>query len=109
MRTKVRRDESDDRSIIGKLGDIVEGTRNGVYGYYVAIMSESARKLHEVLKRLTCAELTQEGDSEAVIFLSHQNAISMAEDLRVLVGARKRPDLTVEQRRWKAARVLKVR
>lgn len=109
MRAKVRPDESGDRSIIGKLGDIVEGTLNGVHGYYMSVMYDSARKLHEVLKTFRYAQVTQEGDSEAVIFLSHDNAMSRAEDLRVAINARKRPNLTGEQRQQKAARVLQVR
>lgn len=72
-------------------------------------MYESARKLHTVLKTLRCAEVTQEGDTEAVIFLSHQNAMSLAEDLRSAIKVRKRPNLSVEQRQQKAVRVLQVR
>lgn len=109
MRAKVRLDDSGDSSIIGKLGDILAGTRNGLPGYYVSLMYDSPRKLHEVLKRFRCADVAQEGDSEAVIFLSPQNAMSRADDLRVAINARKRPTLTVEQRRWKALRVLQVR
>ena len=108
MEVKVKLDESGDRSIIGKLGDIVEGTLNGLPGYYVSFMYDSPRKLHEVLKTFS-GEVTQEGDSEAVIFLSHESAIARAEDLRVAINARKRPSLTIEQRLHKAASVLQVR
>lgn len=109
MKAKVRPDESGDRSITGKLGDIVEGTLCGVHGYYISLMYAGARKLSEVLKAFGCARITQRGDSEAVIFLSHDNAMSRAVDLRVAINARKRPTLTVEQRQQKAARVLRVR
>jgi hypothetical protein len=109
MRAKVRPDDSGDRSITGKLGDIVEGTLHGARGYYVSLMYAGARKLSEVLKAFGCARVTQRGDSEAVVFISHDNAISRAEDLRVAINARKRPTLTVEQRAWKAVRVLQVR
>lgn len=109
MRAKVRPDDSGDKSITGKLGDIVEGTLNGDHGYYVALMYTGARKLEAVLKSFRCAHVTQRGDSEAVIFLSHDNAMSRAEDLRVAINARKRPTLTTEQRLQKAGRVLQVR
>lgn len=109
MRAKVRPDDSGDKSIAGKLGDIIEGTLDGVQGYYVSLMYVSARKLGEVLKSFRCARLTQRGDSEAVIFISHDNAMSRAEDLRVAINARKRPTLTGEQRQQKALRVLQVR
>jgi hypothetical protein len=109
MWAKVRRDESGDKSIIGKLGDIVEGTLHGTHGYYVSLMYAGERKLGEVLKGFGCARITQRGDTEAVIFLSHDNAMSRAEDLRVAINARKRPALTVEQRLSKAARMLQVR
>jgi hypothetical protein len=109
MRTTARRDESGDRSITGKLGDIVEGTLTGVHGYYVSFMYPSARKLRAVLKSFRFARVTQRGDSEAVIFLSRCHAMSRAEDLRVAINARKRPTLTTEQRRQKAARMLQVR
>lgn len=98
MQAKVRPDESGDRSIIGKAGDVVEGTLTGVHGYYVSLMYAGARKLGEVLKGFRCARVTQRGDSEAVIFLSHENAMSRAEDLRVAINAKKRPTLTGEQR-----------
>ncbi|HEV7746394.1 MAG TPA: hypothetical protein VGO56_15465 [Pyrinomonadaceae bacterium] len=109
MKAKVRRDESGDRSIIGKQGDIVEGTRSGDYGYYVSLIFDSRRKLKEVLKRFRCGEVTQEGDSEAVVFVSHENAMSRAQDLRVAINARKLPNLTIEQRQRKALSVLHVR
>ena len=109
MRAKVRPDESGDRSILGKHGDIVEGSLNGVHGYYVSLMYAGARKLGEVLKKFRSAQLTQRGDSEAVVFLSHDNALSRAEDLRVAINARKRPNLTVAQRARKAVSVLQVR
>jgi hypothetical protein len=109
MRAKVRPDDSGDKSITGKLGDIVEGTLNGEHGYYVSLMYASARKLRAVLETFRCAQVTQRGDSEAVFFISHENAMSRAEDLRVAINARKRPSLTGEQRQQKAARVLQVR
>lgn len=109
MRAKVRPDDSGDKSITGKLGDIVEGTLHGVHGYYVSLMYAGARKLHAVLETFRCAQVTQRGDSEAVIFISHDNAMSWAEDLRVAINARKRPSLTCDQRERKAARVLLVR
>jgi hypothetical protein len=109
MRAKVKPDDSGDRAIIGKAGDIVEGTLHGVRGYYVSLMYAGARKLGEVLKIFICARVTQRGDSEAVIFLSHDNAMSRAEDLRVAINARKRPNLTIEQRALKAMKVLQVR
>ena len=102
MQAKVRLDESGDRSITGKLGDIVEGTLKGVRGYYVSLMYAGARKLQAVLKSFRCAQVTQRGDSEAVIFLSHANAMSQAEDLRVAINARKRPALSFDQRQRKA-------
>ena len=43
MRAKVRPDDSGDRSIIGKVGDIVEGTFNGIHGY----QGQEAAKSHE--------------------------------------------------------------
>jgi hypothetical protein len=109
MQAKVRLDESGDRSIIGKAGDIVEGTLTGAHGYYISLMYAGARKLGEVLKSFRRAQVTQKGDSEAVIFLSHENAMSRAEDLRVAINARKRPTLTIEQRARKAVSVLRVR
>jgi hypothetical protein len=109
MRAKVRPDDSGDKSITGKLGDIVEGTLNGDHGYYVSLMYAGARKLRAVLETFRCAQVTQRGDSEAVIFLSHDKAMSRAEDLRVAINARKRPTLTGEQRQQKALRVLQVR
>lgn len=109
MRAKVRADDSGDRSITGKLGDIVEGTLHGVHGYYVSLIYAGARKLRAVLETFRCAQETHRGDSEAVIFLSHDNAMSRAEDLRVAINARKRPSLTGEQRQQKALRVLQVR
>jgi hypothetical protein len=109
MQTKTRLNDCRDKAIIGKLGDIISGTRNGVAGYYVSLLFATARKLHEVLKRFRCAEITAEGDTEAIIFLSRENALSRAEDLRVAIKARKRPTLSVEQRKRKAVRVLFVR
>lgn len=109
MRTKTRLNDCRERAIIGKFGDIIRGTRNGVAGYYVSLMFATARKLHEVLKRFKCAEITAEADTEAVIFLSRENAFSRAEDLRVAIKARKRPTLSIEQRNRKAATVLLVR
>jgi hypothetical protein len=109
MRAKVRPNDSGDRSITGKLGDIVEGTLHGAHGYYVSLMYSGARKLLAVLKTFRCARVTQQGESEAVIFLSHENAMSRAEDLRVAINARKRPTLTVQQRASKAVKVLQVR
>jgi len=109
MQAKVRPDDSGDRSIIGKLGDIVGGTLNGVPGYYVSLMYESRRKLTEVLKRFGSGKITQEGDSEAVIFFALETAMNQAQDLRVAINARKRPNLTIEQRLRKAVSVLQVR
>jgi len=109
MWAKVRPDDSGDRSITGKLGDVVEGTLAGVHGYYVSLMYAGAWKLREVLKSFSCAQVTQRGDTEAVIFISHENAMSLAEDLRIDINARKRPKLTVEQRALKAMKVLQVR
>jgi hypothetical protein len=109
MQTRTRLDECRDKAIIGKLGDIISGTRNGVAGYYVSLMFATARKLHEVLKRFRCAEITAEGDTEAIMFLSRETALSRAEDLRVAIRARKRPNLSLEQRYKKAIGVLKVR
>jgi hypothetical protein len=109
MQTKTRLNDCRDKAIIGKLGDIVSGTRNGVAGYYVSLIFATARKLHEVLKRFRCAEITAEGDTEAIIFLSRENALSRAEDLRTTIKARKRPNLSFEQRRRKAGKVLQVR
>jgi hypothetical protein len=109
MRAKVRPDDSGDKSITGKLGDIVEGTLNGDHGYYVSLMYAGARKLRAVLETFRCAQVTQRGDREAVIFISHENAMSWAENLRVAINARKRPTLTGEQRQQKALRVLQVR
>jgi len=109
MRAKVRPDDSGDRSITGKLGDIVEGTLQGTHGYYVSLIYAGAWKLREVLKGFSCAQVTQRGDSEAVVFISHENAMSRADDLRVAINARKRPNLTIEQRARKAVNVLHVR
>jgi hypothetical protein len=109
MQAKTRLNDCRDKAIIGKLGDIISGTRNGVAGYYVSLMFATARKLHQVLNRFGCAEITAEGDSEAIIFLSHENALSRAEDLRAAIKARKRPTLSIQQRNRKAMRVLHVR
>jgi len=109
MQTVTRLNDCREKAIIGKLGDIISGTRNGISGYYVSLMFATTRKLHEVLKRFRCAEITEEGDTEAIIFLSHENALRRAEDLRVAIKARKRPMLSIEQRKQKAARVLSVR
>jgi hypothetical protein len=109
MQTKTRLNDCREKAIIGKLGDIVSGTRNGIAGYYVGLLFATARKLHEVLKRFKCGEITAEGDTEAVLFLSRENALSRAEDLRTAIKARKRPKLTTEQRRGKAVKVLQVR
>lgn len=109
MQTKTRFNDCREKAIIGKLGDIISGTRNGVAGYYVSLMFGTARKLHEVLKRFKCAEITAEGDTEAIIFLSRENALSRAEELRVVIKARKRPNLSSQQRQKKAMGVLKVR
>lgn len=109
MQTKTRLDDCRDKAIIGKLGDIISGTRNGVAGYYVSLMFATARKLHEVLKRFRCAEITAEGDSEAIMFLTRETALSRAEDLRAAIKARKRPNLSIEQRQGKAVKVLQVR
>jgi hypothetical protein len=109
MQTKTRLNDCREKAIIGKLGDIISGTRNGVSGYYVSLLFATARKLHEVLKRFRCAEITAEGDTEVIIFLSRENALRRAEDLRVAIKARKRPTLTIEQRNRKAVRVLFVR
>lgn len=108
MQTKTRRNDCREKAIIGKVGEIIIGTRNGISGYYVSLLYATARKLHEVLKRFGC-DITAEGDTEAIIFLSHENALSRAEDLRVAIKARKRPNLSVEQRQYKATRVLYVR
>jgi hypothetical protein len=108
MQIKTRLNDCRDKAIIGKLGDIVSGTRNGIAGYYLSLMFATARKLHEVLKRFKCAEITAEGDTEAVLSLSRDNAVSRAEDLRAAIKARKRPNLSVEQRERKAVKVLQV-
>jgi hypothetical protein len=107
--TVCKRDESGDRSVIGKAGDIVEGTLAGVHGYYVSLMYAGAWKLREVLKSFTWAQVTQREDAEAVIFISHDNAMSRTEDLRVAINARKKPTLTNEQRAGKAITLLQPR
>lgn len=109
MQTKTRLNDCREKAIIGKLGDIISGTHNGISGYYVSLMFATTRKLHDVLKRFRYAEITAEGDTEAIIFLSCENALSQAEDLRTAIKARKRPALSIEQRKRKAAKVLFVR
>ncbi len=109
MQAKLRRDDSGDQAIMGKDGDILAGARNGVVGYYISLVYQTGRKLHEVLKRFRWAEITQEGDSEAVIFMSRENALARAQDLRVAIKARKRPALSFEQRQRKAMTVALVR
>jgi hypothetical protein len=97
MQTKTRLNDCREKAIIGKLGEIISGTHKGVAGYYVSLLLATARKLHQVL------------NTEAIIFLSHENALRRAEDLRVAIKARKRPALSIEQRKHRAVRVLLVR
>src|SRR5687768_1054587 len=79
----------------------------GISGYYVSLLFTTARNFTR-FERFRC-EITAEGDTEAIIFLSRENALSRAEDLRIAIKARKRPMLSIAQRNRKAVRVLYVR
>lgn len=98
MRVRMRRDDCNDRIIIGKHGDVHRGTREGVSGYYVSIMWTSARKFRVELRRCVAigAEITQEGDTEGVVFVPRSVALANASVIRAAIHARQKRKLSPE-------------
>lgn len=108
MKVRLRTDDCNDRCVIGKRGDVHRGTRGGVSGYYISIMYLSARKFHIELKKCLDigAEITQEGDTEGVVFIPRSVALENARLLRSVIHARRLMNISPELR---AARVESLR
>jgi hypothetical protein len=85
------------RTILGKRGDIHRGTSDGVSGYYVSIMYLSARKFRtERAKCSLLGQITQEGDTEAVVFISRSSALANAHILSGTIHARQIKGMSLE-------------
>ncbi|HEU5237561.1 MAG TPA: hypothetical protein VFU37_10490, partial [Pyrinomonadaceae bacterium] len=91
MRVRMRVDDCHDRVIIGKRGDIHRGTRNGASGYYVSIMYLTPKTFHFQLKKAVAigAEITEEGDTEGVVFIPRSVALANARLIRSVIHARR--------------------
>lgn len=106
MRVRMRMDDSGDRAIIGKHGDVHRGTYGMTSGYYVSIMYTSARKFHiELAKVAAIGEITQEGDTEGVVFVPRQVALGNARLIRSAIHARRIKELSPEAKAAGAERL----
>lgn len=106
MRVRMRLDDSGDRAIIGKHGDVYRGTYATVSGYYISIMYPSARKFHiEFNKCAALGEITQEGDTEGVVFVPRQVALGNARLIRSAIHARRIKELSPEAKAAGAERL----
>lgn len=90
MRVRMRVDECNDRTIIGKHGDVHRGTYGGgTSGYYVSLLYTSARKFHiELAKLAAIGEITGEGDTEGIVFIPRQVALGNANLIRKAIHAK---------------------
>src|SRR6266550_8833386 len=106
MRVRMRADDCNDRVIRGKQGDIHRGTLVGVSGYYVSIMYLSTRKFHiELAKCSPLGQITQEGDTEAVVFIPRSIALANARILRSTIHARRIKEMSPEAKAAGAERL----
>ena len=94
------------RVILGKRGDIHRGTLGGVSGYYVSVMYSSARKFHiELAKCTQLGQITQGGDTEAVVFIPRSIALANARILRGTIHARRIKEMSPEAKAAGAERL----
>lgn len=99
-------DDSGDRTIIGKRGDVHRGTYAMTSGYYVSVMYPSARKFHiEFNKLAAIGEITQEGDTEGVIFIPRQVALGNARLIRTAIHAKRIREMSPEAKEAGAERL----
>lgn len=90
MHVRIRVDDCNDRVILGKYGEVHQGTKEGTSGYYVSLLYLSPRKFHiELAKCALLGEVTQEGDTEAVMFITRAIALANARILRGAIHARR--------------------
>lgn len=111
MRVHLKRDDCNDQIILGKRGDVHKGSLNRHYGYYVSIMYETARKFRIELAKAVAigGEITQEGDTEAVVFFPRNLAIDHARQIRSIIHARRIRDMSEEAKLAGAARLKQYR
>lgn len=106
MRVRMRMDDSGDRAIIGKHGDVHRGNYGTTSGYYVSIMYTSARKFHiELAKVAAIGEITQEGDTEGVVFVPRQVALGNAKLIRSAIHAKRIREMSPESKAAGAERL----
>lgn len=106
MRVRMKLDECGDRTIIGKRGDVHREIYGMTSGYYISIMYPSARKFHiEFAKCAAIGEITQEGDTEGVIFIPRQIALGNARLIRTAIHARRIRELSPETKAAGAERL----
>lgn len=111
MRVHLRRDDCNDQIILGKRGDVHKGKSHGDHrsGYFISIMYETGKKFRiELAKALAIgAEITQEGDTEAVVFIPYAKALANAKQIRSIIHARRIKELSVEAKEALVARLHK--
>ena len=106
MHVRIRVDDCNDRVILGKRGEVHQGTKEGVSGYYVSLLYLSARKFHiELAKCASLGEVTQEGDTEAVVFIPRAIALANARILRGTIHARRIKEVSPEAKAAGAERL----
>lgn len=106
MHVRMRVDDCNDRVIIGKHGDVHRGVYGMTSGYYVSVMYDSARKFHiEFARCAAIGEITQEGDTEGVVFIPRQVALANAGLIRKAIHAKRIKELSPEAKAAGAERL----